>query len=181
ILFDGRPIRQIQLHALRENIAIVSQDVYMLDGSIRDNVRYGRNDASDDDIWHVVEMADIADFIHGLPQGLDTQVGERGVKLSGGQKQRLSIARALLKNAQLVILDEATASLDNESEKTIQHALENLMQSRTSLVIAHRLSTIHNADQIIVMDNGQVVEQGTHETLLAANGAYAKLYNAQFN
>ncbi|MYV17359.1 ABC transporter ATP-binding protein [Furfurilactobacillus milii] len=181
ILFDGRPISQIQLQSLRENIAIVSQDIYMLDGSIRDNVRYGRSNATDDEIWQVIEMADIADFVHGLPQGLDTQIGERGVKLSGGQKQRLSIARALLKNAQLVILDEATASLDNESEKTIQHALENLMQSRTSLVIAHRLSTIHNADQIIVMDHGQVVERGTHTELLAANGPYAKLYNAQFN
>lgn len=181
IAFDSAPIKEIRLSALRKNIAIVSQDVYIIDGSIRDNILYGRENATDDEVWQVAQMADIADFIHSLPDGLATQVGERGVKLSGGQKQRLSIARALLKNAQIVILDEATASLDNESEKAIQHALENLMKARTSLVIAHRLSTIHNADQIIVMDDGHLVEQGTHESLLKANGAYAKLYNAQFS
>ncbi|GKT04063.1 ABC transporter ATP-binding protein [Furfurilactobacillus entadae] len=181
ITFDGAPIKQLQIASLRKNIAIVSQDVYMLDGTIEENIRYGREDATTEELWNAATMADIADFIHGLPDGMQTQIGERGVKLSGGQKQRLSIARALLKDAQIVILDEATASLDNESEKTIQHALENLMQSRTSLVIAHRLSTIHNADQIIVMDDGRLVEHGTHEQLLAQNGAYAKLYNAQFN
>lgn len=181
ITFDGRAITDLQIADLRKNIAIVSQDVYMLDGTIEENIRYGREDAPVEDVWQAATMADIADFIHGLPDGLQTQIGERGVKLSGGQKQRLSIARALLKNAQIVILDEATASLDNESEKAIQHALENLMQSRTSLVIAHRLSTIHNADQIVVMDDGRLVERGTHDSLLKQNGAYAKLYNAQFN
>ncbi len=125
-------------------------------------------------------MADIADFIHQQTKGMNTLVGERGVKLSGGQKQRISIARALLKDAPIVILDEATASLDNESEKNIQHALKALMKNRTSLVIAHRLSTIYNADQIIVMSQGRIAERGKHEQLLKQNGSYARLYNAQF-
>lgn len=180
ILFDQHAITDFKIHSLRSNIAVVSQDIFMIDGTIRDNIVYGRPGASDADVWHVAEMADIADFIRGLKDGLNTQIGERGVKLSGGQKQRLSIARALIKDAPIVILDEATANLDNESEKSIQRALAQLMQERTSLVIAHRLSTIHNADQIIVLDDGQVVEQGTHDSLLKANGDYAKLYNAQF-
>ncbi len=180
ILFDDTSIKTIDIKSLRENVAIVSQDVFVIDGSIRDNVVYGRQDASDDDVLQVLKLADLADFVNGLSDGLDTQVGERGVKLSGGQKQRLSIARALLKDAPIIILDEATASLDNESEKAIQHALDNLLKSRTALVIAHRLSTIHNADQIVVLDDGQVVETGNHATLMAKNGAYAALYNAQF-
>ncbi|WP_416353699.1 ABC transporter ATP-binding protein [Agrilactobacillus fermenti] len=180
IYFDNLPITQIQLQSLRQNIAIVSQDIAIIDGTIRDNIRYGTQDATDAQIWQMAELADIKTFIAGLPNQLDTQVGERGIKLSGGQRQRLAIARALLKDAQIVILDEATANLDNESEKTIQNALNNLMQSRTSLVIAHRLSTIHNADQIVVLDDGQVVETGTHQSLLAQGGAYAKLYQAQF-
>lgn len=180
ITFDGVPVTQIDLSDLRQHIAIVSQDIFILDGSVRDNVLYGRPGATDNDIWRVLELADLAEFVHQLPDQLDTQVGERGVKLSGGQKQRLSIARALLKDAPVIILDEATASLDNQSEKAIQHALNNLLQSRTSLVIAHRLSTIHDADQIIVMADGRVVERGNHETLLAKNGTYTALYNAQF-
>lgn len=180
ITFDGVPVTQIDLSDLRQHIAIVSQDIFILDGSIRNNVLYGRPEATDTDIWQVLELADLAAFVRQLPDQLDTQVGERGVKLSGGQKQRLSIARALLKDAPVIILDEATASLDNQSEKAIQHALNNLLQSRTSLVIAHRLSTIHDADQIIVMANGRVVERGNHETLLAKNGTYTALYNAQF-
>lgn len=180
ITFDGVPVTQIDLSGLRQHIAIVSQDIFILDGSIRDNVLYGRPEATDDDIWQVLTLADLAEFVRQLPDQLDTQVGERGVKLSGGQKQRLSIARALLKDAPVIILDEATASLDNQSEKAIQHALNNLLQSRTSLVIAHRLSTIHDADQIIVMADGRMVERGNHETLLAKNGTYTALYNAQF-
>jgi subfamily B ATP-binding cassette protein MsbA len=180
ITFDGVPVTQIDLSDLRQHIAIVSQDIFILDGSIRDNVLYGRPEATDDDIWQVLALADLAEFVRQLPDQLDTHVGERGVKLSGGQKQRLSIARALLKDAPVIILDEATASLDNQSEKAIQHALNNLLQSRTSLVIAHRLSTIHDADQIIVMADGRVVERGNHETLLAKNGTYTALYNAQF-
>lgn len=180
ISFDNLNIKDIDIKSLRENISIVSQDSYMIDGSIKENIRYGKRDASDQEIWQAAKLADIADYIDSLPEKMETQVGERGVKLSGGQKQRISIARALIKNAQIVILDEATASLDNESEKTIQKALENLMQSRTSLVIAHRLSTIHNADQIVVMDSGHVIEIGNHQTLMQKNGAYARLYNSQF-
>ncbi|RRG02031.1 MAG: ABC transporter ATP-binding protein [Lactobacillus sp.] len=181
ILFDDHSIKSIGLQSLRQNIAIVSQDVFIIDGTIRDNIIYGRPDASDADIWRIVALADLTDFINQLPEQLATQVGERGVKLSGGQKQRLAIARGLLKDAPVIILDEATASLDNESEKAIQHALDNLLKARTALVIAHRLSTIHNADQIIVLDHGSVVEQGTHKQLLQQNGAYAQLYNAQFD
>lgn len=180
ITFDGVPIKKIKMADLRQHIAIVSQDVFILDGSIKDNILYGRPDATDDEVWHVIDMADLTTFVKQLPDQLDTQVGERGVKLSGGQKQRLSIARALLKDAPIIILDEATASLDNESEKAIQHALDNLLKSRTSLVIAHRLSTIHNADKIVVMAAGKVVEQGNHASLMALNGTYAGLYNAQF-
>lgn len=180
IYFDGVPINHIKLKSLRQNIAIVSQDIFIIDGTIADNIRYGTPGASDEKIWDVAKLADIDDFIHGLPEQLQTQVGERGIKLSGGQKQRIAIARALLKDAQIVVLDEATASLDNESEKTIQHALENLMEQRTSLVIAHRLSTIHNADQILVVDNGKIVERGTHDELMQMNGYYKQLYEAQF-
>ncbi|GAT17918.1 ABC transporter ATP-binding protein [Secundilactobacillus silagei] len=180
ITIDGLPIQSIDIASLRQNIAIVSQDIFIIDGSIRNNILYGRPTATDDEVWQVAKLADLDTFIQGLPDQLDTQVGERGVKLSGGQKQRLSIARALLKNAPIIILDEATASLDNQSEKAIQRALNNLLESRTSLVIAHRLSTIHDADQIIVLENGQVVEKGTHESLLKADGAYKKLYDAQF-
>lgn len=178
IRFDEVPIEQIQIKSLRQNIAIVSQDIAILDGTIRDNIRYGSPNADDTQIMAMAQLADIFDFIDNLPQGLDTQVGERGIKLSGGQRQRLSIARALLKDSQVVILDEATASLDNESEKAIQAALVNLMQNRTSLVIAHRLSTIHHADQIIVLDGGRVVEIGDHDSLMRQNGAYAKLQHA---
>ncbi|MGL2196408.1 ABC transporter ATP-binding protein [Oenococcus oeni] len=180
IKFDRLDIKKIKLRSLRENIAIVSQDTYIVDGTIKDNIIYGKQGASEEDIWQAAEMADIADFIHQQTKGMNTLVGERGVKLSGGQKQRISIARALLKDAPIVILDEATASLDNESEKNIQHALKALMKNRTSLVIAHRLSTIYNADQIIVMSQGRIVEKGKHEQLLKQNGSYARLYNAQF-
>lgn len=178
--YDGVSISNIALHSLCANVAIVSQEVYMIDGTIRDNVRYGRLNASDDDIWEVLKLADLDSFVHSIPDGLDTEVGERGMRLSGGQKQRVAIARALLKDAPLIILDEATASLDNESEKAIQHALDNLLTNRTSLVIAHRLSTVQNADQIVVLQDGKVVEKGTHQSLLDAKGAYAQLYNAQF-
>ncbi|GAX04181.1 multidrug ABC transporter ATP-binding and permease protein [Secundilactobacillus pentosiphilus] len=180
ITFDDLPIQAIDISSLRQHIAIVSQDIFIIDGSIRNNILYGRPDATDEEVWEVAKLADLDTFIRELPDQLDTQVGERGVKLSGGQKQRVSIARALLKNAPIIILDEATASLDNQSEKAIQHALNNLLESRTSLVIAHRLSTIHDADQIIVLENGRVVETGTHESLLKADGAYKKLYDAQF-
>ncbi|PWG00315.1 ABC transporter ATP-binding protein [Levilactobacillus bambusae] len=180
IAINGIDITDFRLEDLRRHISIVSQDMFILDGTLRDNIVYGRQEATDEQIQRVIEMADLTQFVASLPDGIETQVGERGVKLSGGQKQRLSIARALLKDAPIVILDEATASLDNEAEKQIQHALDNLTQTRTTLVIAHRLSTIYNADQIVVIDNGRVVEKGTHQALLDQNGAYAKLYNAQF-
>lgn len=178
--FDGIDIKQFNLSNLRQNIAVVSQDVTIVDGTIADNIAYGTENVTQNNIWQAAQQADIADFIRQLPHQLNTEVGERGVKLSGGQKQRLSIARALLKNAPIVILDEATAALDNESEKAIQHALDNLMVAKTAIVIAHRLSTIHKADQIIVMNAGQVTEIGTHQSLLADNGIYRHLYDAQF-
>ncbi|MDR0899569.1 MAG: ABC transporter ATP-binding protein/permease [Lactobacillaceae bacterium] len=179
--FDNLDIEDIKIKSLRENISVVSQDVTIVDGTVRENIEYGSSNVSDKKIMAAAKLADIDEFIQKLPEGLNTQVGERGIKLSGGQKQRLSIARALLKDAPIVILDEATAALDNESEKTIQHALDNLIVKKTSIVIAHRLSTIHNADQIVVMNDGEVVEIGTHASLIKhKNGAYKKLYDAQF-
>lgn len=180
ITFDNQDVQSFRLTDLRHNISVVSQDVTIVDGTIADNISYGANNVTQASIWQAAERADIADFIRQLPDQLDTAVGERGVKLSGGQKQRLSIARALLKDAPIVILDEATAALDNESEKAIQHALDNLMVAKTAIVIAHRLSTIHKADQIIVMNNGLVSEVGTHDTLLRKAGIYKRLYDAQF-
>ncbi|TVV34639.1 ABC transporter ATP-binding protein [Weissella cibaria] len=180
ILFDDTKIEAIDIRDLRQHISIVSQDVTIVDGTIADNIRYGSGEVSDDKLWDAAERAAIADFIRGLPDGMATTVGERGVKLSGGQKQRLSIARALVKDAEIVILDEATAALDNESEKIIQHALDNLMTHKTTIVIAHRLSTVHNADQIVVLNEGEIVERGSHNELLAQNGVYKTLYDAQF-
>ena len=180
IRFDDMKIEDIDIRNLRQHISIVSQDVTIVDGTIADNIRYGSGGVSDERLWDAAERAAVADFIRGLPDGMNTTVGERGVKLSGGQKQRLSIARALVKDAEIVILDEATAALDNESEKIIQHALDNLMTHKTTIVIAHRLSTVHNADQIVVLNDGQIVERGTHDELLAQGGTYKTLYDAQF-
>lgn len=180
IFYDGIEIRELGLKALRQHVSVVSQDVTIIDGSIADNIRYGSFAATEEQLWQAAKLADISQFIEKLPYGMNTQVGERGVKLSGGQKQRLSIARAFLKDAPVVILDEATAALDNEAEKLIQRAFDNLMQGRTSIVIAHRLSTIHAAQQIIVMDDGKVVEKGDHDSLLAEGGLYKMLYDLQF-
>lgn len=180
ISFDGIPINDIDLTSLRQNIAIVSQDVDLVDGTIKDNITYGSANATDAEIQHVAELADITDFVTPLPDGFDTQVDERGMRLSGGQKQRIAIARALLKDAPIIILDEATSALDNESEKAIQHAMDNLIEDRTSLVIAHRLSTVHNANTILAMDHGAIIERGTHDELIAKNGYYRQLYDAQF-
>lgn len=180
VLIDGHDIRQYSMASLRQHVGIVSQDVELIDGTIRENIMYGTPTASEEELLIAVMAAKLAEFIEGLPKGFETQVGERGIKLSGGQKQRIAIARVFLKNAPILILDEATASLDNESERHIQASLDNLLEQKTSLVIAHRLSTVLNADTILVMDKGRIVEQGNHEALLANHGRYEELYLAQF-
>jgi len=181
ILIDGQDIRELTLESLRKNISLVSQDVTLFDNSVRNNILYGKPDASEEEVIEAAKTAAAHDFIMELPEGYDTIVGERGMKLSGGQRQRLSIARAMLKNAPILLLDEATSALDTESERKVQAAIDALMKNRTTLAIAHRLSTIINADVIHVIDKGRLVESGTHEELLAKNGAYAKLYQLQFN
>ncbi|MGB2087097.1 MAG: ABC transporter ATP-binding protein [Psychroflexus salarius] len=181
ILFDGKPASNYGLHELRQQMAIVPQDVLLFGGSIFENIAYGKPNASKDEVIEAAKSANAHEFIMGFPDQYNTLVGERGVQLSGGQRQRVAIARAVLKNPKLLILDEATSSLDSESEKLVQEALDQLMKSRTSIVIAHRLSTIKNADQILVLENGQIIEKGTHEDLLQQeNGLYKKLSSIQF-
>ncbi|MFB6802313.1 ABC transporter ATP-binding protein [Peribacillus butanolivorans] len=180
IKMDGLDIRDVSLKSIRSQMGIVSQDIILFNGSIRDNIVYGKLDATDDEITESAKAANAHDFIKAFPNGYDSQIGERGVKLSGGQKQRIAIARALLKNPQIIILDEATAALDTESEHLIQEALSRLLVNRTSIVIAHRLSTVQNADQIIVLEKGSVHEKGTHEQLLTSNGRYRQLHDLQF-
>jgi subfamily B ATP-binding cassette protein MsbA len=181
ILLDGVPHTDYELENLRHHIALVSQQVVLFNGTIRDNVAQGElRGSSDDLIRDALRHANALEFIEELPEGLDTVVGDDGLLLSGGQRQRLAIARALLKNAPILILDEATSALDTASERYIQNALEYLMQGRTTLVIAHRLSTIENADVILVMDKGRIIEQGSHQSLMAQGGAYAQLHSMQF-
>lgn len=180
ITLDGIDIRQVRRRDLRRQIGVVTQDVLLLDTSIRENIAYGLGPVSDDALWAAAEAANIADFIKSLPEGLETRVGERGVRLSGGQKQRIAIARIFLQDAPIVVLDEATAALDNETERRIQTSFDRLMANRTSLVIAHRLSTIQHAREILVLEHGEIVERGTHKELLAKNGRYAQLYSLQF-
>lgn len=180
ILIDGKDIRSVTLSSLRKNIGIVQQDVFLFAGSIRDNILYGKPNATDDELYEAAKRANIHDYIISLPHGYDTEIGERGVKLSGGQKQRLSIARVFLKNPAILILDEATSALDNTTEVLIQQALDELCRGRTTLVVAHRLSTIRNADEIAVIMNGAVTERGTHDELIAQGGVYSKLYSLQF-
>ena len=175
ICIDGTDIRQLSLDSLRGAIGLVQQEVYIFNGTIRDNIRYGKRDASQEEIEDAARKADIHDFIMSLEKGYDTEVGTRGIRLSGGQRQRVSIARLFLKDPKILILDEATSALDYESERAVQESLERLMQGRTSIVIAHRLSTIRGADQIYVMGKQNIVEQGTHEELLARGGEYARL------
>ena len=180
ILIDDRDIRGYTQHSLRRNIGIVQQDVYLFSGDVLENIRYGRPDATDEEIILAARQANAHDFIMELPDGYHTDIGQRGVKLSGGQKQRLSIARVFLKNPPILIFDEATSSLDNKSEKVVQKSLENLAKNRTTLVIAHRLSTIRMAKRILVLSSNGIAEEGTHEELLAKNGIYATLYRLQF-
>lgn len=179
ILLDGQDIRHISLRSLRRHIGIVQQDVYLFAGTVADNIRYGKPEASQADIIEAAKKANAHDFIMALPEGYETDVGQRGVKLSGGQKQRLSIARVFLKNPAIIIFDEATSALDNESEKAVRDSLETLTANRTTLVIAHRLSTIRNAQRIVVLTGNGIDEQGTHEALIALDGTYASLYNVQ--
>ncbi len=180
IAIDGKDIRGITKASLRRNIGIVQQDVYLFNASIKDNILYGRLDATDEEVYEAAKRANIHDYIMSLPEGYETNIGERGVKLSGGQKQRLSIARVFLKNPPILILDEATSALDNTTEILIQQSLNELCKGRTTIVVAHRLSTIKNADEIVVIEDGVITEKGTHSELLALDKTYAHLYSLQF-
>ena len=180
LLIDGIPVQNIDLHDLRENIAIVFQDNFLFSGTIKDNILLGKTDYSEEDLQKAIKNACLDEFLNTLEKGLDTEIGERGILLSGGQKQRVAIARAFMKNAPVVILDEATSALDNKSEAIVQQAIDNLMKDRTVLVIAHRLSTVKNADKIFVINQGRIVESGSHEELLKKGGEYASLYEMQF-
>ena len=180
ITLDGIDIRDIKLHSLRSHIGIVSQNIFLFDGTIKDNIAYGAGEVSDSEIIEAAKRANIHEFISALPNGYDTEVGERGVKLSGGQRQRVSIARVFLKNPSLLILDEATSALDNITEMQIQRSLEDLSYGRTVIVVAHRLSTVKGADEIAVVDESGIVERGTHDELMALGGEYSRLYSYQF-
>jgi subfamily B ATP-binding cassette protein MsbA len=176
---DGRDVRDVTLHSLRSQIALVPQETILFGGTIEENILYGRFGATDEEVIDAAKAANAHEFISALPQGYQTEVGERGVKLSGGQRQRIAIARAVLKDPRILILDEATSALDAESEALVQDALERLMRRRTTIVIAHRLSTIRCADRILVLSGGRIVEQGRHEDLLALGGMYSRLYGIQ--
>jgi subfamily B ATP-binding cassette protein MsbA len=181
VLVDGRDLNDLKLRDYRAHIGVVLQDNFLFDGTITDNIRFSRPEASLDEVREVSKLANCTEFIEQFEQGFDTIVGERGVKLSGGQRQRIAIARALLAQPRILILDEATSSLDSESEALIQEGLKRLRAGRTTFVIAHRLSTIRAADQILVLESGEIVERGTHAELLAADGRYRTLYDRQYN
>lgn len=179
ILLDGKEIHSLTMESVRRNIGIVQQDIYLFNASVRENILYGRLDATDEEVMEAAKRANIHEYILSLPEGYETKIGERGVKLSGGQKQRLSIARVFLKDPSILILDEATSALDNATEILIQKSLDELCKGRTTIVVAHRLSTVRNADRIAVVDEGHIIEEGTHKELLEKGGEYAALYNAQ--
>ena len=180
VLLDGQDIRKIQLNSLRNHIGIVQQDVYLFAGTVMENIRYGKPDATDEEVLRAAKAANAHDFIMELENGYDTDIGQRGVKLSGGQKQRLSIARVFLKNPPILIFDEATSALDNESEKIVQQSLEELAKDRTTFVIAHRLSSIRKAQRILVLTDDGIAEEGTHEELMQKGGIYSSLYQLSF-
>ena len=180
ITIDGQDIRKVKLDSLREQVGIVPQETVLFNGSVYDNILYGRLDATREEVEAAAKAANAHDFIMQLPNGYETMLGDRGMNISGGQRQRISIARAILKNPQILILDEATSALDTESERVVQEALDRLMVGRTSFVIAHRLSTIKNADKIMVLEKGQLIEQGNHDELMAMDGLYAHLYKIQY-
>jgi ATP-binding cassette subfamily B protein len=180
VLVGGVDVREATLSSLRDTIGVVTQDSHLFHESIAENLRYARPDATDEELWTALDRAQVGHLVRQTPDGLDTVVGERGYRFSGGEKQRIAIARLLLKAPSIVILDEATAHLDSESEAAVQRALGAALAGRTALVIAHRLSTVRDADQILVIDKGQVVERGSHDELVAAGGLYAELYRTQF-
>jgi len=180
VLVGDVDVRDASLASLRDNIGVVTQDAHLFHETIAENLRYAKPGASDDELWSALAGAQIAELVRGLPDGLDTVVGERGYRFSGGEKQRIAIARLLLKAPSIVILDEATAHLDSESEAAVQRALSVALVGRTALVIAHRLSTVREADLLLVLDGGRIVERGTHEELVAAGGLYSELYRTQF-
>jgi ATP-binding cassette, subfamily B, bacterial len=179
-LIDGIDVSEMRLASVRRNVSMVLQDTFLFAGTVKENLRFGNKEASDEEIVAAAKAANAHSFIEALPQGYDTRLGERGVRLSGGQKQRLSIARAILKDAPILILDEATSSVDTQTEEEIQEALRELMQGRTVIVIAHRLSTVRHADLIAVLEEGSIVELGTHEHLMRCKGLYRNLYDRQF-
>jgi subfamily B ATP-binding cassette protein MsbA len=180
IYIDGKDIRTLSLHSLRSHIGTVTQDIMLFDDTVKENIRFGRLDATDDEVIEAAKAAFAHDFIMDMPEGYNTMIGERGVRISGGQKQRITIARAIIRNPSILILDEATSSLDTESEHQVQKALEQLMKNRSTIVIAHRLSTIQKASRIVVMSSGRIIQEGTHAELLAQGGLYHELYNMQF-
>ena len=181
MLLDDVPLPDADPADIRRHIAMVPQETVIFGASARDNLRYGKWEASDDELWAAAEVANAAEFLRKLPQGLDTFMGEGGARLSGGQRQRVAIARAVLRNAPILLLDEATSALDAESERLVQEALERLMEDRTTLVIAHRLATVRAAERIIVMSEGRIVESGTHSSLIGQSGLYARLASLQFS
>jgi ABC-type multidrug transport system fused ATPase/permease subunit len=180
VLVDGMDLRDVTVRSLREQIAVVFQESFLFNGSIGENIAYGKTNATEAEVVEAARAANVHSFVVELPEQYATIIGERGIKLSGGQRQRLAIARALLKDPRILILDEATSSVDSETEQLIQEALERLLRGRTSIVIAHRLSTVLHADQILVVEDGRIVERGTHDALLALGGVYSKLHHAQF-